>query len=195
MEETNYSRPIILAHENEPETAGSPASISKNGDKKKAEAEGDMEPAESPLRPYTKQKTYADKIKLWQAADIHKPNHLLGMVSRPLIFLSFPVIFYSGFCYGSNLVWFNVLNGTASLVLSGPPYSFAASIVGVAYVSPLIGVGIGAIYTGVVGDKIVLWMARRNRGILEPEHRLWLFSVSLLMIPFGLILWGVGESE
>lgn len=86
-----------------------------------------------------------------------------------------------------------MLNGTASLVLGGPPYNFAASMVGLSYISPLVGVAIGSFYTGVVGDKIVLWMARRNKGILEPEHRLWLFAPSLLLVPFGLILWGVGK--
>lgn len=91
-------------------------------------------------------------------------------------------------------MWFNVLNGTASLVLGGPPYNFAASMVGLSYVSPLIGVAIGSFYTGYIGDKIVLKMARRNNGILESEHRLWLFLPSMLLIPFGLLLWGVGES-
>ena len=30
---------------------------------------------------------------------------------------------------------------------------------------------------------------------MEPEHRLWLFSVSLLLLPGGLILWGVGAAH
>ena len=54
---------------------------------------------------------------------------------------------------------------------------------------------IGSAYTGYVGDRIVLMMARRNKGVLEPEHRLWLFLPSLLLIPFGLILWGVGAAH
>lgn len=193
MEETNYSRSIILAHENEPDTTVSSASVSEKGDEKKAASEADIEPAETPTALQYKKKTYLDKIKPFRTYDLKKPNHLIGMVTRPLIFLSFPVIFYAGFSYGSNLVWFNVLNGTASLVLAGPPYNFAASMVGVTYVSPLIGVAIGSFYTGVIGDKIVLKMARKNGGILEPEHRLWLFAPSLLLVPFGLILWGVGE--
>ena len=195
MEETNYSRSIILAHENEPDTTASPASASEIGDEKKDAAETDVEPAETLVVPYGKHKTYLDKVKPFRTYDLKKPNHLLGMISRPLIFLSFPVIFYAGFSYGSNLVWFNVLNGTASLVLAGPPYNFAASMVGVSYVSPLIGVAIGSLYTGYIGDRIVLKMARQNGGILEPEHRLWLFTPSLLLIPFGLILWGVGKSK
>ena len=191
MEETNYSRGVILSHENEPEVADITESPVDSDDEKKTKANVNDEPMGSAATPI-KQKTYLDKIKLWQKADTEKPNHLVGMVMRPLIFLTFPVISYAGFSYGSNLVWFNVLNGTASLVLGGPPYNFAASLVGVSYVSPLIGVAIGSLYTGYIGDKIVLWMARRNKGILEPEHRLWLFAPSLLLIPFGLLLWGVG---
>jgi MFS family permease len=194
MEETNYSRSIILEHENEPDATVTPASESEHGDEKKISTEADVEPELVLSVPYGKQKTYFDKVKLFRTYDIKKPNHLLSMMKRPLVFLSFPVIFYAGFSYGSNLVWFNVLNGTASLVLAGPPYNFAASLVGVSYVSPLIGVAIGSLYTGHIGDRIVLRMARKNGGILEPEHRLWLFAPSLLLIPFGLILWGVGES-
>ena len=30
---------------------------------------------------------------------------------------------------------------------------------------------------------------------MEPEHRLWLFSLSILLVPGGLILWGVGAAH
>ena len=142
-----------------------------------------------------KPKTYLDKLKPFAAGTFSRPNRLGGMILRPLIFLSFPVIFYAGFCYGANLVWFNVLNATASLILSGEPYNFAASMVGVAYVSPLISVAICTIYTGSFGNWFVIKMARRNNGVMEPEHRLWLFSTSLILLPFGLILWGVGAAH
>jgi MFS family permease len=68
-------------------------------------------------------------------------------------------------------------------------------MVGLSYLSPLIGVAVGSFYSGVIGDRIVLWIARRNKGVLEPEHRLWLFSVSLILIPGSLILWGVGAAH
>ena len=112
-----------------------------------------------------------------------------------MIFLTFPVVFYSGFSYGSNLVWFNVLNGTASLILGGKPYNFAASVVGLSYVSPLIGVIIRSIYTGRIGDWFVIKMARWNKGIMEPKHRLWMFTLSLKLILGSLILWGAGATH
>lgn len=141
-----------------------------------------------------RRKTYWDKLKLFQEADLHKANELKGMVYRPLAFLTFPVIFYAGFSYGANLVWFNVLNATASLILGGT-YDFSASMVGLSYVSPLVGVVIASWYTGVLGDRFVLHKARKNHGVLEAEHRLWLFTPSLLLIPGALILWGVGASQ
>lgn len=38
----------------------------------------------------------------------------------------------------------------------------------------------------------MLKMARRNKGVMEPEHRLWLLSFSLIATPTALIIWGVG---
>ena len=35
-------------------------------------------------------------------------------------------------------------------------------------------------------------MARRNGGYMQAEHRLWLLIPSLVLIPFGCILFGVG---
>jgi hypothetical protein len=40
-------------------------------------------------------------------------------------------------------MWFNVLNATAAVILSAPPYNFGSSAIGVAYVAPLIGVLLG----------------------------------------------------
>jgi hypothetical protein len=191
MEETNYVRHDVGTPVSTSGTA-SPASVVEASDKEKFPAQSENEPAPE-THMYTP-KTYMDKIKLFQKSDLEKPNELKGMMTRPLIFLTFPVIFYAGFSYGSNLVWFNVLNATASLIL-GSTYNFSASMVGVAYVSPLVGVAIGAAYTGWVGDWFVIRKARKNAGIMESEHRLWLFTPSILFIPFGLILWGVGAAN
>nr|OQO22165.1 hypothetical protein B0A51_08368 [Rachicladosporium sp. CCFEE 5018] len=196
MEETNFDRSQLVGHEPEFEhrvADTTPPSVSD--DEKKSVESPALEAASPSPVPNTQRKTYLDKIKLFQSADLRKPIRLGGMVARPLIFLTFSVIFYAGFSYGSNLVWFNVLNATASLILAGPNYNFASWAVGLSYVSPLIGVAIGSAYTGYGGDRIVLWLARRNKGILEAEHRLWLFTPSLLLIPFGLILWGVGAAH
>lgn len=91
---------------------------------------------------YTR-KPYLKKLKLWSKTDASKKPHWKGMVLRPLIYMSFPVVFFSGFMYGAVICYFNVLNGTASLILSSPPYNFQSSMVGLTYISSVIGVFIG----------------------------------------------------
>lgn len=52
-----------------------------------------------------------------------------------------------------------------------------------------------SLYTGRFGDWVVLKIARRKAGIMESEYRLWLFCLSFLVLPGGLILWGVGVAH
>ncbi|KAK3078005.1 hypothetical protein LTS18_008679, partial [Coniosporium uncinatum] len=135
-------------------------------DEKSALSAANPEAETAPSSALYKRKTYLNKIALFQAQDLQKPIQLKGMTLRPLIFLTFPVILYAGFSYGSNLIWFNVLNGTSSLIFAGT-YNFSAAMVGVTYVSPLIGTAIGSAYTGFFGDRFVLWKARKAGGFLE----------------------------
>lgn len=37
-------------------------------------------------------------------------------------------------------------------------------------------------------------LARRNKGIAEPEHILWLFLASLICVSFAMLLWGLGAA-
>lgn len=203
MEETNYAgripatsassrAPVIVS--SPPDTPRSAGTLKDDGKEAPTDfTNGHTEAATGQVD--APKKTYIQKLALWQQRDLAQPNRLLTMAVRPLILLTFPVIAYAGFSYGSSLIWFNVLNGTASLVLASPPYSFRASLVGVAYVSPLLGTALGAAYTGLVGDRFVIWQARRRAGILEAEYRLWLFLPSIVLVPFGLILWGVGAAH
>jgi hypothetical protein len=46
-----------------------------------------------------------------------------------------------------------------------------------------------------VNDVLVLYLSRRNKGIMEPEYRLWLLAINLLLVPAALILWGVGAAH
>jgi len=88
-------------------------------------------------------KSYLQKLKLFDGKAFRYPNRILDMILRPLSFLTFPIIVYAGISYGSTIVWFNVLNGTALLILSKKPYEFSSSMVGLSYLSPLLGVLLG----------------------------------------------------
>lgn len=52
-----------------------------------------------------------------------------------------------------------------------------------------------ALYTGGLGNWLILKLARNNQGVMQSEHRLWLFAPSVILVPGGLILWGVGAAH
>jgi MFS family permease len=202
MEETNYYgrgavQGNIVPAESEPNQPDSSAVSSDDGNKeeKKADVDTDIEAVQASSTTTTTtfvRKTYWDKLKLIDTQP-GRPTNLLTMMYRPvLLVIRFPVIFFSGFEYGTTLVMFNIMNATASLILGSPPYNFSPAMVGLSYFAPFIGVFVGSFYAGWFGDKMGLKLARANKGIREPEHKLWLFSLSLLLVPGSLILWGVG---
>ncbi|KAM0713337.1 hypothetical protein Q7P35_000789 [Cladosporium inversicolor] len=124
-----------------------------------------------------------------------RPSKLdtLKMVYRPLVMIfRFPTVAWAGFLYGINLAWYNVLNGTASPVLTSAPYNWSAAQVGCVYAGPIVGAAAASLWSGNAADWIALQLARRNGGVREAEHRLWVLSVSGIISTAGLITWGVG---
>ncbi|KAI0885060.1 putative MFS transporter [Annulohypoxylon maeteangense] len=186
MEETNYDR----------RTVGIVAETGNVEDKGKEEAKdtagavarvASLEP-----RPSMATKSFWQKLSV---VDKPRPFMMHYRAWQSLKLLSWPVVFYSGFSYGTYLIYFNILNATSSIILGSPPYNFRPSLVGLSYVSCVIGVAAASAFTGVFSDRFVIRLARRNNGVSEPEHRLWLFTVSTLAIPASLILWGVGAAH
>lgn len=188
MEETNYNRRtsgIVAAPDSPP-----PEDTGKVGDEEKARPVSPLSagPGEITMVP----KTFAQKLSLWQ---LSPGQSMLQRAIQSLKYLSWPVIFYAGFSYGSYLIWFNVLNATASIILGGAPYNFSASMVGLSYVSAFIGVILGSLISGKLSDWLTIKLARRNNGIMEAEHRLWPFILCVFAVPGFLILWGVGAAR
>ncbi|KAI9044559.1 putative MFS transporter [Aspergillus affinis] len=215
MEETNYSRDTghstAMGDTVEPSTT-----TSEQGDQEKVApvaSRGDT--AYGTIYP---KKTYIQKLSLWGPRQPR--NNMLRRLYHTLYYLSWPVIFYAGFSYGSYLVWFNVLNGTASIILGSAPYNFSSSMVGLSYVACCIGVVLGyaslltsfsprsyciyeqhndkygrSLFTGRFSDWLTIRLARRNNGIMEAEQRLWPFAICLITVPGSLILWGVGAAH
>jgi MFS family permease len=210
MEETNYDRHTVGVVEGQKSCGQSPNATSSKEKVNRGIQEGILaDPEKAPqddsiaahashsaepsveTRQYRK-KSYLRKLKLW---DPPRPQRMLFMIRQSLYLITWPVIFYAGFSYGSYLIWFNVLNATASLLLGSPPYNFRSSMVGLSYVSCMLGVIAASFYTGLLSDWWAIWMARRNRGIMEPEHRLYLFALTTMVLPASLLLWGVGAAN
>ncbi|KAI1856617.1 hypothetical protein JX265_011576 [Neoarthrinium moseri] len=186
LEETNYDREMV--------EDVAPGIDPLNGTANDANEEAKPTGAEH----FTIHHPGSQHKSIWQRMalfDKPRPFMMHHRAWQSLKLISWPVVFYSGFSYGTYLIYFNILNATSSIILGGEPYNFSPAMVGLSYISCVIGVTAASVFTGVLSDRWIIRMARKNNGISEPEHRLWLFAVSTLVIPSSLILWGVGAAH
>lgn len=195
MEETNFSRKNIAADDvlhvsgeqdsinsatNPPEK--STGIVTRVGDAESSTGSIDMANAQT--------KTFFQKLKMF---DTHKPSDQLWInFWRPVTMFRFPSILFAGFCYGTSLVWFNVLNGTASLIFT-EYYNFTPAQVGLTYLSPTIASVIICIYSAWACKYLKIKLAKRAGGVSEAEHRLWVILLYVIICPAGLLVWGVGS--
>ena len=177
MEETNYNRKKIAVTSEERTRGGKMASTTLVTDG------GEID---------VRCKSFIAKMSIWHCdTGVNILEHGL----QSLEYLAWPVIFYAGFSYGSYLIWFNVLNATASIILSSAPYNFSSSMVGLSYLSCCVGVIVASLISGKLSDWLTIYLARRNNGIMEAEQRLWPFTICVVTVPASLILWGVGAQH
>jgi MFS family permease len=146
---------------------------------------------EQALYPFSAPRTLKSKmmpfIKLRGRPSV---KQMFFMMIRPLIIIvKFPCVAWAGFIYGINLSWYQVLNGTASPVLSAAPYEWSSAYIGCIYAGPMVGAVFGCLWAGIAADKLAIYLARRNGGIREPEQRLWPLAIAGLFSAAGLITW------
>lgn len=191
MEETNYDRRNVEVREkNAAAEIASP--LKTDGPEKESNAVGSPETGsmENGAMRSASTKSFWRKLSV---KDKPRPQRMPYRFILSFRLIAWPVVFYAGFSYGSYLIWFNVLNATASVILGGTPYHFSSGIVGLSYLACFFGVIAGSLFTGYVSDWMTLKITRRNGGVFEPEQRLWGFALTTIVLPACLLLWGVGE--
>ncbi|KAK5164681.1 uncharacterized protein LTR77_009887 [Saxophila tyrrhenica] len=134
--------------------------------------------------------SYAHELKIFHGRQCD--DAFWKVLTRPLMMLIFPQVLFSFFAYGLTTSWLVVVGSILAQVFTVEPYSFSVSEVGLVAISPLIGAIVGAFVTGPLADWIVKFMSRRNKGVYEPEFRLVMISISLLL--GGISFFGFGWS-
>ncbi|KAJ9603626.1 hypothetical protein H2200_011812 [Cladophialophora chaetospira] len=135
-------------------------------------------------------RTYIQKLRLW----VYYPQDQTTFwqyFRRPFLLFTFPNIVIAGiiFAFGctAGIVSFN----TISEILTEPPYNWSTTSTGLVFLAALVGNFVGWA-TGVLGDFVVLFLARRNNGVKEPEMRLWTLCLSFVYAAVGYQLYGWG---
>ncbi|KAF5527214.1 putative MFS-type transporter [Colletotrichum aenigma] len=198
MEETNYDRPARLEDHETPVISEAQRTESATGSEEESkvanatEKQGD--PTTNPVDSETGQviyprKTFVQKLGI---KDKPRPNRMLDIALGALRGFTYPSVVYAGLMYGANnLVWSGVQNATTGTVYT-TMYGFSTAGVAGAYAGGVLGTIIGGYYCGKVGKILTIRLARRNNGISESEHSLWLFAASMFLVPFSMILYGLG---
>ncbi|KAK5719925.1 hypothetical protein LTR15_007198 [Elasticomyces elasticus] len=118
----------------------------------------------------------------------------LHLIWDTLSLVRFPAVAYTALMWGSTLMWFSILVTTMSTYFTLPPYNFSPSGIGLMNLAPFLGTVLGLSVSS-CNDWIILRLSKRNGGMFEPEMRLWLGLVGVVLAPAGLLLFGLSMSK
>lgn len=97
--------------------------------------------------------------------------------------------------YGVMLAWSTVMVTTLSSWMALPPYNFDAASIGLMSLPAFIGTTLGTLVAGPLSDWWILYYARKNGGIYEPEMRLWVMIPFIPFVPAGAFMFGFGLAD
>lgn len=139
-------------------------------------------------------KTYVERLALFPKGTSFTDGWDLfwRYVYQPFVLIAtFPAITYTALIYGSILAWFSVIVNVYSIYFTLPPYNFGSAGIGLLNLPPFIGGVIGSLYGGLLNDWLCIRLARRNKGVFEPEMRLWVALPAVFTLPASILLFGL----
>ncbi|ODV84708.1 hypothetical protein CANARDRAFT_8286 [[Candida] arabinofermentans NRRL YB-2248] len=107
----------------------------------------------------------------------------------------FPPVLFSGLIWGLQDAILTFYLTTEDTELYDPPFNYGDDKVALMNIPCLIGSIIGCIYAGSLTDYFILWMARKNNGIVESEYRLYFAFLSGIIGSVGLLMFAIGISK
>ncbi|KAI1292541.1 major facilitator superfamily domain-containing protein [Xylaria venustula] len=121
---------------------------------------------------------------------VYTETPLWKIFARPLVIFWYPAVLWAFLLYGVTLTWIVVFSVVNAVIFTAPPYNFSVSQTGLISLSPFLLSFIGEIISGPMNDWICLWLAKKNRGIYEPEFRLPPIIISFVIGAAGFFGFG-----
>ncbi|KAG7191897.1 uncharacterized protein KQ657_002686 [Scheffersomyces spartinae] len=144
---------------------------------------GEVDPTIAP-------RTYMEKLKPYEIT-YNDERSWLVIFLRPFV-CYFPGIIYGALVYGAQIAWLSLLTTTQATLFGAPPYNFAPDMVGTTGVAAFIGATFGMLYGGKFSDYLIIRLSERNKGVFEPEFRLWAMIIPTLINAAGILAYGLG---
>ncbi|KAJ5938032.1 hypothetical protein N7454_004374 [Penicillium verhagenii] len=134
-------------------------------------------------------KTYAESMRLFNPK--FTEESLLTLFWRPVPVLFLPSVMWGTLCMSVCIGTFVAVVSNFATAFTNT-YGWSTWQCGMAYVAALIGAFVGVYGGGWLSDKVADFLTQRRDGIREPEMRLPTMTLSLILCPLSLILYGVG---
>lgn len=198
MEDSSFRRPRAASVTSDPYPCGNVETLNVKQDTKGLNPKGP--PSELYSSPFNtpstsgQPKTFVQKLRLWDTSQ-NDPRSWLRLAVYPFVISYFPAVIWAGLIYGIQIMWLSLLATTQSLIFSAEPYNFSVIAVGDTNFAAFIGGMAGMFWGGFASDKCTLLLSRRNKGILEPEMRLWAMIPPAFVNTAGLLMYGVGAAK
>jgi MFS family permease len=112
------------------------------------------------------------------------------LIVAPFTICINPAVLWSVMTLSFATAWQVVISFTLAQVFTAPPFLLNTAQIGYIYAGPVIGAIIGAIFCGLLSDRLAEYCARRNNGIYEPEFRLFLVVGMAFFMGLGFFLFG-----
>ena len=135
------------------------------------------------------------KHTYWQRHNFHHGSHtkesLWELFIRPVFLLVLPSVLWSSLVFAVNIGFYIAVSSNAALGFQ-QAYGFQAYQTGLCFLGTVIGGVLGVAAGGVLTDKVADFFTRRNGGLRDPEMRLPAITISVVVGPIALMLYGVG---
>lgn len=117
------------------------------------------------------------------------------LLLRPFALFLQPAILWACLIQGTLIGWTVLIGIILGAIMILPPLSFNEVQTGYMYSAAFIGALLGFALAGVLADSSAKYLARRNRGIYEPEFRLVLVVPQLIFGCAGLYGFGIVAND
>lgn len=123
------------------------------------------------------------------------PTPFPRLLLRPFPLFLHPSILLSCLLQGTLIGWTVLIGIVLAAIMIGPPLFFNEVQTGYMYTGASLGALVGFVLAGALADSVPRWLAKRNKGVFEPEFRLVLVVPQLLLGCGGLYGFGVTAAD
>jgi hypothetical protein len=136
-----------------------------------------------PVKPYSQRMA-------WFTTSPGNYSLMLRHLYQPFQALTFPAVTFAGIQYAFVLAWVAITATLVSELMAAPPFNYSSQMIGLMSLPGYIGALIGTLYSGPFCDWFIVWRAKRNNGIFDPEMRLTLCFLPIFVGPVGIWIFG-----